>query len=146
MELELTETMLMENAGMPATVIADLSALGVMFSIDDFGTGYSNLGYLKRFPLHRLKIDQSFVRGISANHEDVAIIRAVLGLEKNLKLKVLAEGVETIEQLNFLRAEGCEEIQGYYVGRPMPAHDFEAILASKRPIVSLCRPHCVRTA
>ena len=137
LELELTETMLMDNAGTPVNVIAELADHGVSFAIDDFGTGYSNLGYLRRFPIHRLKIDQSFVRGITMNQGDSAIVRAVLGLARNLNLKVLAEGIENIEQLEFLRAEGCDEIQGYLIGRPMPAEQFVKVLASTAPLIGL---------
>jgi diguanylate cyclase (GGDEF)-like protein/PAS domain S-box-containing protein len=137
LELELTETMLMDNAGTPVNVIAELADHGVSFAIDDFGTGYSNLGYLRRFPIHRLKLDQSFVRGITSHHGDAAIVRAVLGLASNLHLKVLAEGVETAEQLEFLRAEGCDEIQGYFIGKPLPAEQFAKVLASTAPLVNL---------
>ncbi len=134
LELELTESMLMDNAGTPTNVIAELANHGVTFAIDDFGTGYSNLGYLRRFPIHRLKLDQSFVRGITSHQGDAAIVRAVLGLASNLRLKVLAEGVETAEQMEFLRNEGCDEIQGYLIGKPMPADQFAAILATPGPL------------
>jgi diguanylate cyclase (GGDEF)-like protein/PAS domain S-box-containing protein len=137
LELELTESMLMDNAGTPTNVIAELADHGVTFAIDDFGTGYSNLGYLRRFPIHRLKLDQSFVRGITSHQGDAAIVRAVLGLASNLRLKVLAEGVETEEQMEFLRNEGCDEIQGYLIGKPMPAEEFAAILATPGPLAKL---------
>jgi diguanylate cyclase (GGDEF)-like protein/PAS domain S-box-containing protein len=137
LELELTETMLMDSAGTPVNVIAELADHGVSFAIDDFGTGYSNLGYLRRFPIHRLKIDQSFVRGITQNQGDPAIVRAVLGLARNLNLKVLAEGIENVEQLEFLRAEGCDEIQGYLIGKPLPAEEFAKVLASTAPLIDL---------
>lgn len=139
LELELTETMLMDNAGTPVNVIAELAGHGVTFAIDDFGTGYSNLGYLQRFPLHRLKIDQSFIRGVTTNHGDAAIVRAVLGLARNLGLKVLAEGVEKIEQLEFLRAEGCQEVQGYLIGKPVPADQFARLLALYPPVIDVGR-------
>ena len=137
LELELTESMLMENVDTPAKVIAELSALGVTFAVDDFGTGYSNLGSLRRFPIHRLKIDQSFVRKITSDQGDAAIVRTVLTLANNLNLKVLAEGVETIEQLDFLRAEGCDEIQGYLISQPIPTNDFVALLSSREPLINL---------
>ena len=147
LELELTETMLMDNAGTPVNVIAELADHGVSFAIDDFGTGYSNLGYLRRFPIHRLKIDQSFVRGITLNQGDPAIVRAVLGLARNLNLKVLAEGIENVEQLEFLRTEGCDEIQGYLIGKPMPAEEFAKVLASTAPLLDLsaARPGAQRS-
>lgn len=137
LELELTESMLMDNAGTPVNVIAELANHGVTFAIDDFGTGYSNLAYLRRFPIHRLKLDQSFVRGITSHQGDAAIVHAVLGLASNLGLKVLAEGVETSEQLEFLRNEGCDEIQGYFIGKPMPADQFAALLATPGPLAKL---------
>lgn len=137
LELELTESMLMENASSPEHAIAELSRLGVTFSIDDFGTGYSNLGYLRRFPIHRLKIDQSFVRNVASEQGDAAIVRTILSLARNLHLKVLAEGVETLAQLDFLRTEGCDEIQGYLIGKPLPAAQFEPVLASNRPLIAL---------
>ena len=129
----------MDNAGTPVNVIAELAGHGVTFAIDDFGTGYSNLGYLQRFPLHRLKIDQSFIRGVTTNHGDAAIVRAVLGLARNLGLKVLAEGVEKIEQLEFLRAEGCQEVQGYLIGKPVPADQFARLLALYPPVIDVGR-------
>lgn len=128
LELELTESLLMESANSTMSNVKELTQIGVRLSVDDFGTGYSNLSYLRRFPLAKLKIDRSFVREAPHNGGDVAIVRAVIGLAHNLNLKVIAEGVETREQLDFLRAEGCDQIQGYFFARPCPASDLQDVL------------------
>lgn len=123
LELELTESIAMQNAAETVVVLHGLKRIGVQISIDDFGTGYSSLGYLKRFPIDRLKVDQSFVAGIVEDPNDAAIIIAVITLAHNLGLKVIAEGVETGEQLDFLKMHFCNEVQGYLLGRPMPAEE-----------------------
>jgi EAL domain-containing protein (putative c-di-GMP-specific phosphodiesterase class I) len=105
--------------------------MGVTLAVDDFGTGYSSLGYLKRFPVSELKLDQSFVRDLSDDPEDRALASAVVRIGQSLKLKVVAEGVETAEQLAFLRDEGCEVAQGYHFARPMPAEALSAWLAGR---------------
>ena len=108
-----------------------LKEIGVRISIDDFGTGYSSLSYLKQFPIDTLKIDQSFVRGIPNDAGQMSIVKAIIGLAHSLNLSVLAEGVETEEQLAFLREGHCQEVQGYLIGQPMPADEFVKFLAEK---------------
>ena len=125
LELELTESMLMVDPVAATEVLRQLAGLGIKMALDDFGTGYSSLAYLKRFPVTRLKIDQSFVRDLSIDANDAAIVSAVVAMATSLKLEVIAEGVETIEQLRYLEAHGCHAIQGYYFSRPKPAADFE---------------------
>ena len=130
LELELTEGVAMENPLAAIAVMDELHARGIRMSIDDFGTGYSSLSYLKRFKVYKLKIDQSFVRDISSNPEDEAIVDAIIGLSASLGLQTIAEGVETSEQLALLRRKGCDEVQGYFFARPMPASEFEAYVAN----------------
>ncbi len=119
LELELTEGLLMTNVDVVFTVIQELRELGVKLTIDDFGTGYSSLNYLRQFKVNRLKIDRSFVREVPKNADDAAITTAIINMAKALNLDVLAEGVENVEQLDFLRAQNCFEIQGYYFSKPM---------------------------
>jgi EAL domain-containing protein (putative c-di-GMP-specific phosphodiesterase class I) len=128
LELELTETLLMKHAESAASILQTLRRRGVQVAIDDFGTGYSSLGYLRKFPLDALKIDQSFVRQISTAGEDTAIVTAVIAMARSLKLRVVAEGVETLEELEFLQANGCDEAQGYYFSRPVPPEQFARML------------------
>ncbi len=119
--LEITETVVMENPEKSIGTLAELHALGIELSLDDFGTGYSSLGYLKRFPIDKLKIDQSFVRDISTDANDAAMVAAIIVMAHQLNIRVVAEGVETEAQLAFLREHGCDEYQGYYFSRPLSA-------------------------
>lgn len=129
LELEITEGVAMQDIARTIAILTELKQLGVKFALDDFGTGFSSLSYLKRFPLDKLKIDQSFVRGLPADENDAAITRAVIALGQSLKLKVIAEGVETREQLALLRDQGCDEYQGNFFSKPVPARDFAKLLA-----------------
>jgi len=128
LELELTETMLMRHAEAAGRALEALKAIGVRLALDDFGTGYSSLSYLTKFPIDALKLDQSFMHGVSANADDAIVVRAVITMGRSLKHRVIAEGVETSEQLAFLRTHRCDEGQGYYLGRPVPAAQFAASL------------------
>ncbi len=132
LELEITESTVMHRTEEAAAGLRALHALGVQISLDDFGTGYSSLAYLHRFPVTTLKIDQSFVRDIKSDRDDAAIVSTVITLARQLRLKALAEGVETKAQLSFLRARGCDYYQGYLFCRPAPAAEIEALLARER--------------
>ncbi|MCG3112603.1 MAG: EAL domain-containing protein [Candidatus Manganitrophus sp. SB1] len=128
--LELTESMLMENEERTVATLTQLNKLGIQISIDDFGTGYSSLRYLKCFPIHILKIDQSFVREIETNATDAAIVTSIIALARNLGLRVVAEGVESAAQLKFLRANGCDGMQGYYFSKPLSSEALEKKLSA----------------
>lgn len=129
LELEITESMLMHNTEAVVEMMQEFADAGILMALDDFGTGFSSLSYLKRFPINSLKIDQSFVRGIPVDLHDSAIATAIIGMAKTLRLSVIAEGVETSAQVEFLRNAGCDEIQGYYFSRPLPAHEFADLLS-----------------
>ena len=118
----------MKHAESAASILQTLRERGVQVAIDDFGTGYSSLSYLRKFPVDALKIDQSFVRQISTAGDDTAIVTAVIAMARSLKLRVVAEGVETLEELAFLQAHHCDEAQGYYFSRPLPAQEFAKLL------------------
>ncbi|QCY10412.1 bifunctional diguanylate cyclase/phosphodiesterase [Pseudomonas sp. MPC6] len=129
LELELTESILMREVSEAMQILAGLKNLGLSIAVDDFGTGYSSLNYLKQFPIDVLKIDRTFVDGLPSGEQDAQIARAIIAMAHSLNLAVIAEGVETHEQLEFLREHGCDEVQGYLFGRPMPAGQFEAQLS-----------------
>ncbi len=128
LELELTESAVMDDVAHAMQVMHQLKKLGVQLAIDDFGTGYSSLAHLKRFEIDVLKIDQTFVRDLTVDPDDAAIVTTIIALADNLGLEVISEGVETQQQLDFLRAHGCRNMQGYFFGRPVPAADFLALL------------------
>jgi diguanylate cyclase (GGDEF)-like protein/PAS domain S-box-containing protein len=128
LELELTETVLMRHAESTVDALGQLKAIGVRLAVDDFGTGYSSLSYLTRFPIDALKLDQSFVRNVITSSDDATVVSAVISMAKSLKHRVIAEGVETVEQLAFLQAHGCDQGQGYYFSRPVVAEQFAKLL------------------
>lgn len=130
LELEITESVVMQDAEAAILLLEDMKAMGLKLSVDDFGTGYSSLSYLKRFPIDKFKIDQSFVRDLTTDTDDAVIISTIISMAHSLKLKVIAEGVETAEQLAFLKQQGCDEIQGYYFSQPVSAEEFTKLLSS----------------
>ena len=132
LELEITESSMMEDPAGTMTLLHALRGIGVQLSVDDFGTGYSSLAYLKRFPLQRLKIDRSFVDGIPDDSDDIAIVEAIVALARKMNLRIVAEGVETGAQHEMLTRLGCDEMQGYLLGRPMAATELEALLVRGR--------------
>ncbi len=137
LELELTESVLLEDCQQTSRNLEALKAMGLRLTIDDFGTGYSSLSYLRRFPLDALKIDRSFIRGLPEDQDDLAIARAIIAMAKSLNLAIVAEGVETRKQLDFVRAEGCDEVQGFYFSEPLSAPAFRRLLEERqaaRPI------------
>lgn len=133
-ELELTESSVMRDAETSIATMDMLKRVGVKLSLDDFGTGYSSLSHLKRLPLDKLKIDQSFVRGLPHDQNDLAIASAIIAMGKALGLKTIAEGVETKAQLNVLQSLGCDEMQGYYMAKPMTASDFPEFLQEREAV------------
>jgi len=137
LDLEITESSAMQNAELTINTLLELKRLGVAISLDDFGTGYSSLNYLKRFPIDRVKLDQSFVRDMTRNPEDAAIVRAVISMAHTLKLVVVAEGVETEEQLAFLRHHRCDEIQGFLFSPPVEAVEFQRLLLRKQALTAV---------
>ena len=130
LELEVTETQVMENPELSIQKLQQLSDAGIQIAIDDFGTGYSSLSYLKKLPLDKLKIDQSFVRDLPQDEEDVAITQAIIALGKSLKFHIIAEGVETEAQKEFMIENGCDFMQGYLFSKPIPASEIQKLLKS----------------
>jgi len=128
LELEITESVLMQNVEETVKTLHTIKAMGVRLALDDFGTGYSSLSYLRRFPIDVLKIDQSFVRGLNVNNQDEQLISAIIGMGRSLELTIIAEGVETLDQLSFLQAQLCEEGQGFLFSKAVPAKDFAQLL------------------
>jgi EAL domain-containing protein (putative c-di-GMP-specific phosphodiesterase class I) len=133
LELELTESLFMQGAARMVDTLRRLKELGLSLAIDDFGTGYSSLSYLKRFAADRLKIDRSFMHELQDGGDDAAIVRTIISLGRSLGLRVVAEGVETLEQVQFLRDTGCDEAQGFLYGRPMRAEELAQLLRQIGP-------------
>ncbi|RFC40191.1 MAG: PAS domain S-box-containing protein/diguanylate cyclase (GGDEF) domain-containing protein [Candidatus Nitrotoga sp. CP45] len=137
LELEITEGVVMQDAEAAILLLEDMKAMGLKLSVDDFGTGYSSLSYLKRFPIDKFKIDQSFVRDLATDTDDAVIVSTIISMAHSLKLKVIAEGVETLEQLAFLKQQGCDEIQGYYFSQPICAEELTKLLSTGRGLFEL---------
>src|SRR5690606_1242817 len=136
LELELTESQLLDNVESVLHTLNQLRELGVKLAIDDFGTGYSSLSYLKRLPVDYLKIDRTFVRDLTEDGEDAAITRAIIAMAHSLELKVVAEGVEEQQQLDFLKSQGCDEIQGFLISRPVEAVQFASLLREQEMMIA----------
>lgn len=132
-QMEITEGTLMENTQENITLLKELKDMNIALAIDDFGIGYSSLSYLKSFPIDKLKIDISFIQNIETELEDRLIIKSIISLAKNLKLKVVAEGVETQKQFTFLKRHQCDEIQGYFAYKPMDTQHYFELLQSRKP-------------
>jgi predicted signal transduction protein with EAL and GGDEF domain len=139
LELEITEGVLVEDFARGLSILRRLKALGVRIAMDDFGTGYSSLSYLQAFPFDKIKIDQSFISNLKSNPQSAAIVCAVVGLARGLNLPVLAEGVETSAQLEFLAAESCDEAQGYLIGRPQPIAEYAELTGAADPAEAASR-------
>jgi EAL domain-containing protein (putative c-di-GMP-specific phosphodiesterase class I) len=131
-DIEITESALMEDVDAAVAMLKRLKRRGIRVSVDDFGTGYSSLNYLKRFPVDTLKVDKTFTRDAARNADDHAIVRAIIALSRSLHLRVVAEGIETVEQLEVMRREGCDYVQGNLYGRPMAPAEVSQLIASRR--------------
>lgn len=140
-ELEITEGVMVDRGERVAARLRDLRQLGIKLSIDDFVTGYSSLAYLKRFPIQKLKFDQSFIRQLESGNDDDAIVQAVIGMGRSINLTVIAEGVETPAQRALLPAWGCDEMQGYHYGRPMPAPEASSFILQDLNLIRPGRAH-----
>jgi diguanylate cyclase (GGDEF)-like protein len=145
LEVELTESAVMSDPEKSIAILEQLSAMGVLVSVDDFGTGYSSMSYLRRFPIDKLKIDRVFIDEIVSRPEDASIVRAIVSLAHSLRLKVIAEGVETPAQLAFLKTAGCDEYQGYHFSRPLPAADFERLIRESHSTDVFTEEDAIRT-
>ncbi len=145
LEVELTESAVMSDPEQSVAILEQLSAMGVLVSVDDFGTGYSSMSYLRRFPIDKLKIDRVFINELASRPEDASIVRAIVSLAHSLNLKVVAEGVETPAQLDFLKAAGCDEYQGYHYSRPLPADQFQRLIRDARSHDFLTEEDAIRT-
>jgi diguanylate cyclase (GGDEF)-like protein len=145
LEVEVTESAVMSDPEQSIAILRQLSAMGVLVSVDDFGTGYSSMSYLRRLPIDKLKIDRVFINEVVSSLEDASIVRAIISLAHSLRLKVVAEGVETPAQLEFLKAAGCDEYQGYHFSRPLPAVDFAPIMRECRARNVLTEEDAMRT-
>jgi EAL domain-containing protein (putative c-di-GMP-specific phosphodiesterase class I) len=143
LDLELTESLFVDDVAQAVGLLHQLKALGVALSIDDFGTGYSSFSYLRTFPIDVLKIDRSFVADIASDADEAAIVVSIIALARNLKLRVIAEGVESPAQLEFLRAHGCDEMQGYHFSQPVPADEFERMIRSGRALATKLEPEAL---
>ncbi len=145
LEVELTESAVMSDPEKSIAILEQLSAMGVLVSVDDFGTGYSSMSYLRRFPIDKLKIDRVFIDEIVSRPEDASIVRAIVSLAHSLRLKVVAEGVETPAQLDFLKTAGCDEYQGYHFSRPLPAAEFERLIRESHSADEFTEEDAIRT-
>jgi EAL domain-containing protein (putative c-di-GMP-specific phosphodiesterase class I) len=133
LEFELTESLVMQNPEHATQLLHKLKGMGITLAIDDFGTGYSSLSYLKRFPIDCIKVDRSFIKDIPEDADDMAITKGVIALGHSLRLKIVAEGVETAEQQEFLRTNGCDEMQGFLFSKPLAAEDVTKFLTDHKP-------------
>jgi EAL domain-containing protein (putative c-di-GMP-specific phosphodiesterase class I) len=131
LEIELTESAVMTHPEESVEILERLSRMGVVISVDDFGTGYSSMSYLRRFPIDKLKIDRTFINNLMRSADDASIVRAIISLAHGLRLKVVAEGVETSDQVAFLHKLGCDQYQGFYFSRALPAAAFEKLMRAE---------------
>jgi EAL domain-containing protein (putative c-di-GMP-specific phosphodiesterase class I) len=131
LEIELTESAVMSNPAESAEILQQLSRMGVAVSVDDFGTGYSSMSCLHRFPLDKLKIDRSFINDLMSSSEAAAVVTGIICLAHSLRLKVIAEGVETLDQMEFLKSQGCDQYQGFYLSPPLTAEAYEKLLRAE---------------